>query len=85
MSAQDIIRARAKELLESGKVATFIGWRLGGPVGLGTILCAFLTGPIMQLEFQLIKFEAEAVEHQNIVASIRVILSRRSGQAGTTD
>ncbi len=66
-------------------VATFIGWRLGGPVGLGTILCAFLTGPIMQLEFQLIKFEAEAVEHQNIVASIRVILSRRSGQAGTTD
>ncbi|MBR2667819.1 MAG: hypothetical protein IKD96_06640 [Oscillospiraceae bacterium] len=66
-------------------VATFIGWWLGGPVGLGTILCAFLTGPIMQLEFQLIKFEAEAVEHQNIVASIRVILSRRSGQAGTTD
>ena len=66
-------------------VATFIGWRLGGPVGLGTILCAFLTGPIMQLEFQLIKFEAEAVEHQNIVASIRVLLSRRSGQAGTTD
>ena len=29
MSAQDIIRARAKELLESGEVATFIGWEAG--------------------------------------------------------
>ncbi|MDO5117367.1 MAG: 4Fe-4S dicluster domain-containing protein [Eggerthellaceae bacterium] len=29
MSAQEIIRARAKELLESGEVATFIGWEAG--------------------------------------------------------
>ena len=29
MSAQDIIRARAKELLGSGEVATFIGWEAG--------------------------------------------------------
>ena len=29
MTAQDAIRARAKELLESGEVATFIGWEAG--------------------------------------------------------
>lgn len=29
MTAQDTIRARAKELLESGEVATFIGWEAG--------------------------------------------------------
>ena len=28
-------------------LATFIGWRLGGPVGIGTLMCAFVTGPIM--------------------------------------
>ena len=29
MTAQDTIRSRAKELLESGQVATFIGWEAG--------------------------------------------------------
>ena len=29
MSVQDTIRTRAKELLESGEVATFIGWEAG--------------------------------------------------------
>ena len=29
MTAQDAIRSRAKELLESGQVATFIGWEAG--------------------------------------------------------
>ena len=29
MTVQDTIRARAKELLESGEVATFIGWEAG--------------------------------------------------------
>ena len=29
MTAQDTIRARARELLESGEVATFIGWEAG--------------------------------------------------------
>ncbi len=65
-------------------IATFIGWRLGGPVGLGTLFCAFLTGPIMQFEFQLIKFEAETVEHQNIVASVRVIFAKRRKKTGRT-
>ena len=33
--------------------ATLIGWLLGGPVGIGTILCAFGTGTVMQLERSL--------------------------------
>ncbi len=54
-------------------VATFIGWRLGGPIGIGTLACAFLTGPIMQLDFRLVRFDPKAVEHQNIIRSWRVI------------
>ena len=28
-------------------LATLTGWLLGGPVGVGTLICAFATGPIM--------------------------------------
>ena len=39
-------------------LATFVGWLLGGPVGVGTLLCAFCAGPIMQLAFRTVGFEA---------------------------
>lgn len=51
---------------------TFIGWLLGGPIGLGTLLCAFLTGPIMQLAFKIVSFDATAVEHQDLITSFKV-------------
>ena len=46
--------------------ATLIGWLLGGPVGIGTLNCAFATGPIMQLAFRSVRFDATAVHHQNL-------------------
>lgn len=55
---------------------TLIGWLLGGPVGIGTLLCAFASGPIMQLAFFTVKFDAAAVKHQNIVESCRVIFKK---------
>ena len=56
--------------------ATFIGWILGGPVGLGTLICAFGTGPIMQMAFHSVKFDAARVQHQKITDSMRVMLGR---------
>lgn len=44
-------------------MATLIGYLLGGPVGLGTIICAFCAGPIMQFAFQTVHFDATAVKH----------------------
>ena len=56
--------------------ATLVGWLLGGPVGIGTILCAFGAGPIMQLAFRTVRFDATAIRHQRLRDSFRVNFHR---------
>ena len=58
--------------------ATFIGWLLGGPVGVGTLICAFCAGPIMQIAFHTVHFDATLVRHQHLADSMRTILSRKT-------
>lgn len=58
-------------------VVTFIGWRLGGPIGIGTLICAFLTGPIMQLDFRLVNFDATKIIHQNLKESAKVFAGKK--------
>ena len=53
-------------------LATFLGWLLGGPVGIGTLLCAFASGPIMQFAFSTVHFDAASVHHQSITESLQV-------------
>ena len=53
--------------------ATLIGWLLGGPVGIGTIICAFGTGPIMQIAFATVRFDATRIRHQRLRDSARVL------------
>jgi uncharacterized membrane protein YczE len=50
------------------------GWLLGGPVGIGTLICAFLQGPIMQLAFQSVRFDATTIRHQRLSDSFRVFV-----------
>ncbi|MBQ2042810.1 MAG: hypothetical protein II485_06480, partial [Firmicutes bacterium] len=57
--------------------ATLIGWLLGGPVGLGTIICAFGAGPVMQLAFRTVRFDAKKIKHQRLRDSVKVIFSGR--------
>ncbi len=54
--------------------ATLIGWLLGGPVGIGTLICAFCTGPIMQMAFTSVHFDATRVRHQKLQDSLCVLL-----------
>ena len=54
--------------------ATLIGWLLGGPVGPGTIISAFGTGPIMQLAFATVHFDATRVKHQRLKDSVKVFI-----------
>ena len=56
--------------------ATLIGWLLGGPVGIGTLICAFATGPIMQTAFRTVHFDATGIKHQRLKESMRVVWSR---------
>lgn len=53
-----------------------LGWSLGGPVGIGTIIGTFFTGPIMQAVFQLMKFCPEEIEHQDMIMTVRSIAGR---------
>ncbi len=59
-------------------LATFAGWLLGGPVGIGTLLCAFGTGPIMQLAFRTVHFDATDIKHQRLMDSFRVLFHGKS-------
>ena len=56
--------------------ATLLGRLLGGPVGLGTLICAFGAGPIMQFAFRTVHFDATGIRHQNLRDSLRVLLNR---------
>ena len=51
---------------------TLVGWLLGGPVGIGTLICAFCAGPIMQMAFQSVHFDATHVRHQRLWDSYKV-------------
>ncbi len=53
--------------------ATLIGWLLGGPVGVGTLICAFGAGPVMQLAFATVHFDATSVRHQRLKDSAKVM------------
>lgn len=57
-------------------LATLIGWLLGGHVGIGTLLCAFCAGPIMQLAFQSVRFDATGIRHQRLPESLRVLTGK---------
>ena len=56
--------------------ATFIGWLLGGPVGIGTIICALGAGPIMQLAFRTVRFDATKIVHQRLIDSVKVLFGK---------
>ena len=55
--------------------ATLVGWLLGGPVGVGTLICAFVAGPIMQLAFRTVRFDATSIRHQRLRDSLKVLLN----------
>lgn len=57
-------------------LSTLIGWLLGGPVGVGTLICAFCSGPIMQFAFFTVRFDATKIRHQQLLESVRVFLGK---------
>ena len=58
-------------------LATLIGGLLGGPVGVGTLICAFAAGPIMQMAFRSVRFDATGIRHQRLRDSAKILFGRR--------
>ena len=47
------------------------GWLLGGPVGIGTIISTFGAGLVMQLVYNVVRFEPRRVAHRDVIQTIR--------------
>ncbi len=56
-------------------VAVFtIGWLLGAPVGIGTLIAVFGIGTVMQVVFQILHFEPRDITQTGFVEAIRILL-----------
>ena len=53
-----------------------LGWLLGGPVGIGTLISTFGAGAVMQLVYFLVHFEPREVRHRDVVEVTRELLGR---------
>ncbi|WP_242841149.1 YczE/YyaS/YitT family protein [Clostridium akagii] len=53
-----------------------IGFFLGGPVGVGTLLLAVAIGPSVQLAFKIGKYDSKKAQHKNLVDLYRNIKFR---------
>ncbi|MCR4739592.1 MAG: hypothetical protein K5886_04940 [Lachnospiraceae bacterium] len=56
-------------------VVLLIGWLLGGPVGIGTVISTFGAGIVMQLVYSVIRFEPREVKHRDVIEISKELLS----------
>jgi len=54
-----------------------IGYFLGAPVGIGTLITAFTVGFSVQLAFKIGKYDSRTVEHENVVLMFRRLRNKK--------
>ena len=59
-------------------VVLLIGYLLGGPVGIGTLISTFGAGLIMQLVYSAIHFEPRNLKHRDVIEVLQELNSARS-------
>lgn len=52
-------------------VVLLIGYLLGGPVGIGTLISTFGAGLVMQLVYNIIRFEPRKLRHRDVLTVAR--------------
>lgn len=58
-------------------VVIFVGWRLGGQVGLGTVISALGLGTLFNLNFALLHFDAAALHQEDLAETLRRLSRER--------
>lgn len=58
-------------------LAVLIGWKLGGMVGIGTIIAAFAIGFCIQFTFKALNFDPKKVNHQTLPGTYKAIFHNR--------
>ena len=53
-----------------------VGWLLGGPVGIGTLISTLGAGAVMQLVYNALRFEPRDIRHRNVFEVSRILLDR---------
>ncbi|MHB0858697.1 MAG: YczE/YyaS/YitT family protein [Anaerolineae bacterium] len=64
-------------------VVVLVGWRLGGMLGVGTVVSAFAIGFCIQITFKLLRFDPTAVRHESLGSTYRAVFERR--KEGSTE
>ena len=54
------------------------GWLLGGPVGIGTIISTFGAGIVMQLVYNLLRFDPRDVRHRDVPEVLKELKNESS-------
>ena len=58
-------------------LVTVIGFFLGGPVGVGTIISAVGLGPLINLNFAVVRFKPAEVHQENVAETIQRVCKSR--------
>lgn len=64
----------SRTVLES--TAAVVGFLLGGPLGIGTLLAAVCTGFIMEIVFKIFKFKPTDVKHETLLDSLKMLTKK---------
>ena len=57
-------------------IALLIGWLLGGPVGIGTVISVFGMGTALQIVCKILHFEPRDVVHKNVFETNRIFFQK---------
>lgn len=57
-------------------VVLLLGYLLGGPVGIGTLISTFGAGLVMQLVYNIIGFEPRQLHHRDVISIVRIAFSK---------
>ena len=57
-------------------IALLIGWLLGGPVGIGTVISVFVLGTALQIVCRIMHFEPRNVVHKNVLETNRILFQK---------
>ena len=53
-----------------------IGWLLGGPVGVGTLISTFGAGAVMQAVYNAVHFEPRDVQHRGVIEVTKALIGK---------
>jgi uncharacterized membrane protein YczE len=58
--------------------AVLIGWRLGGLIGLGTVISVFGIGFLVHTTFHLLHFDPTTIDHENLQDTFLMLFSQET-------